>query len=116
MTTLIRHRAERQPGGAARLILNVDRPRLLVEREELPRERRVVIDEGTHLYLLGTLLLRSHCTRRIRSGGVHQTAFLLFALREGDARNSAHSIRRGVPARGARGRLGRVSTRYWSSK
>jgi hypothetical protein len=63
--------------GAARLILNVDRPRLLVERDELPRERRVVIDEGTHLCLLGTLLLRSLCTRRIRSGGVHQTAFLL---------------------------------------
>jgi hypothetical protein len=38
--------------------LTVDRLRLLVEREELPRERRAVIDEGTHLCLLGTLLLR----------------------------------------------------------
>ncbi len=82
-----------------------------MERLKLPGERRMVIGEGAELRLPGMLLLHALRTRRVRvgpgvhSGRLHQTALLSLAVREDAARNSAHSIRRGVPARGAQGRL-----------
>ncbi len=80
------------PLCAAHIILGLHRLGLLMERAELPGERRVVISEGADLRLLGTPV------RRIRSGGLHQTALLLLVIREGAAMRAVYL---GIPARGS---------------
>jgi hypothetical protein len=77
----------RPPLCAAHIILGLQRLGLLMERAELPGERRVNVDEGADLRLLGTPVLHALRTRRVRvyvrSGRLHQTALVSLVIREG---------------------------------
>jgi hypothetical protein len=89
----------RQPLGATHregLLEDAQRPNLLVQRVELPGERRVVFDEGAGPRLLGPRKPHALRTRRLRlcdhSSPPHQAAPLLLAMLEGAARNAECSI------------------------
>src|SRR5258708_1797684 len=85
----------RQPLGATHregLLEDAQRPDLLVQRVELPGERRVVLGEGADPRQLGTREPQALRMRRLRlcvnSSLLHQAAPLLLAMLEGDARNA----------------------------
>lgn len=71
---------------------DAQRPDLLVQRVELPGERRVVLGEGADPRLLGPREPHALRMRRlhlcVNSNLLHQTALLLLAILEGAARNA----------------------------